>query len=79
MMFIDHSQRQIADVLHLLVQEDSLPLLVHCAYGKDRTGIIVALVLSVLEVEEDKIIEDYHASEVFHNIGPFQFIMAHPH
>lgn len=33
--------------------------LVHCAAGKDRTGVITAVVLLVAGVEDDLIIEDY--------------------
>ena len=36
--------------------------LVHCAAGKDRTGTIVALALSVADAERQAIIEDYVAS-----------------
>ena len=36
--------------------------LVHCAAGKDRTGVVVALALSVAQVRRDAIIEDYTAS-----------------
>jgi hypothetical protein len=31
----------------------------HCAAGKDRTGVVAALLLSVLGVSEDDIVEDY--------------------
>lgn len=36
--------------------------LVHCAAGKDRTGVVVALALSVVGVERDVVIEDYVAT-----------------
>jgi protein tyrosine/serine phosphatase len=36
--------------------------LVHCAAGKDRTGTVVALALSVADVERQAIVEDYAAS-----------------
>ena len=36
--------------------------LVHCAAGKDRTGTIVALALSIAGAERDAIIADYAAS-----------------
>jgi protein-tyrosine phosphatase len=36
--------------------------LVHCAAGKDRTGTLVALALSVAEAERQAIIDDYAAS-----------------
>ncbi len=35
------------------------PALFHCAAGKDRTGLISAVVLGLLEVEEAHIVEDY--------------------
>jgi protein-tyrosine phosphatase len=35
------------------------PTLVHCAAGKDRTGISVALVLRLLGVKRDDVIADY--------------------
>jgi protein tyrosine/serine phosphatase len=36
--------------------------LVHCAAGKDRTGTIVALALSVADADRQAIIDDYAAS-----------------
>jgi protein-tyrosine phosphatase len=38
------------------------PTVIHCASGRDRTGIVVALLLSLLGVEEDLIREDYAMS-----------------
>lgn len=36
--------------------------IVHCAAGKDRTGVVVALALSVAGVPRDEIIADYEAT-----------------
>jgi len=36
--------------------------IVHCAAGKDRTGVICALALSVADVEPDAIVADYVAT-----------------
>lgn len=41
------------------VAETEGPLLVHCAAGKDRTGIICALTHHVAGVHDDDVIEDY--------------------
>lgn len=38
---------------------DETPLLVHCAAGKDRTGVFCALVLRALDVDDAHIIHDY--------------------
>jgi protein-tyrosine phosphatase len=37
--------------------------IVHCAAGKDRTGVIVALALAVAGVEQEAIVADYAASD----------------
>lgn len=36
--------------------------MVHCAAGKDRTGVVVALALSVVGVRRDTVIDDYTAT-----------------
>ncbi|MBC7984468.1 MAG: tyrosine-protein phosphatase, partial [Candidatus Obscuribacterales bacterium] len=38
---------------------NDLPMIVHCAAGKDRTGIAIALLLAALGVPKDLIINDY--------------------
>ncbi|MFJ9412738.1 MULTISPECIES: tyrosine-protein phosphatase [unclassified Streptomyces] len=49
----DHSR-----VLHALA-EDSVPALMHCAAGKDRAGLSVAVTLLAVGVEPDAIEADY--------------------
>ncbi|MFG3497493.1 tyrosine-protein phosphatase [Streptomyces sp. NPDC047928] len=49
----EHSQ-----VLHALA-EDSVPALMHCAAGKDRAGLSIAVALLAVGVERDAIEEDY--------------------
>jgi len=36
-----------------------LPLIVHCAAGKDRTGVAIAVLMKVLGVDESTIMQDY--------------------
>ncbi|GAA0662042.1 tyrosine-protein phosphatase [Streptomyces thermocarboxydovorans] len=52
-------------VLHSLA-EDSVPALMHCAAGKDRAGLSVAVTLLALGVERDAIYEDYLKSNAKH-------------
>jgi protein tyrosine/serine phosphatase len=37
--------------------------IVHCAAGKDRTGVIVALALTLAGVEQDTVVADYAATD----------------
>lgn len=39
------------------------PALVHCAYGKDRTGLIVAMVQALVGVRDDDIVAEYALSD----------------
>lgn len=49
----------IVAVLEELAKPGTLPALVHCLVGKDRTGLTVALLLDLLGVDRATIIEDY--------------------
>ena len=52
----------IAEAIRALCAADALPALVHCSAGKDRTGIVSALVLAVLGVPDEVIAADYALS-----------------
>lgn len=54
----------IASALHILAEPDAVPLVFHCAAGKDRTGVVAAIVLSVLGVSDDDIATDYSLSRL---------------
>ncbi|MET8770693.1 tyrosine-protein phosphatase [Streptomyces sp. NPDC004658] len=54
-----------ARVLHALA-DDSVPALMHCAAGKDRAGISMAVTLLALGVERDAIVADYLESGAAH-------------
>ena len=49
----------VASALKVLADPGSGPTLVHCAAGKDRTGVIVALALSLAGVTRDAVVADY--------------------
>ncbi len=45
--------------LFATIAEARGPILVHCSGGRDRTGIVSALMLSLADVEHDAIADDY--------------------
>ena len=49
----------LARVFELLAADDALPAVFHCTSGKDRTGIVAALLLDLLGVDDDVIADDY--------------------
>ncbi|MGW1025753.1 tyrosine-protein phosphatase [Streptomyces sp. NPDC002577] len=52
-------------VLHALA-DDSVPALMHCAAGKDRAGLSIAITLLAVGVERDAIETDYLQSNAAH-------------
>lgn len=60
---LDYSKREIKEVFDVLADEQSYPILVHCTQGKDRTGLIILLVLLLCGTDVDAIRQDYVMSE----------------
>jgi Tyrosine phosphatase family len=44
----------------LAAVEEGEPLMFYCKAGKDRTGLLAMLILSVCRVPDDEIVADYH-------------------
>jgi protein-tyrosine phosphatase len=45
------------------IADGRTPLLIHCAAGKDRTGVAIAILLDLLGVRRQDTLEDYEISE----------------
>ncbi|KAF2684975.1 hypothetical protein K458DRAFT_417816 [Lentithecium fluviatile CBS 122367] len=60
---LDVCTKEVKQIFDVLADEANWPTLVHCTQGKDRTGLIVMLLLFLLEVEMDAIEKDYLLSE----------------
>lgn len=61
---IDNAGATFASAIGALVEEGQLPALIHCTAGKDRTGLMVALVLDLLGVSREVIVNDYAYTQV---------------
>jgi protein tyrosine/serine phosphatase len=59
---IDDRGAAIAEAVGRLSADGALPGLIHCSAGKDRTGVVVALVLDVIGVPDEIIAADYAMS-----------------
>ncbi|TFZ02724.1 tyrosine-protein phosphatase [Ramlibacter henchirensis] len=57
--FARNAHAQLAMLFEHVLSRAGRPLLVHCAHGKDRTGFMVAMLLSALGVQRAAIMEDY--------------------
>lgn len=45
--------------MRVFAKHRTLPALVHCAHGKDRTGVVIMLLLMACDVPHEAIVQDY--------------------
>jgi protein-tyrosine phosphatase len=56
---VDRGADRMGETLRLLADPANLPLVLHCTGGKDRTGVVSALILHICGVAERQIVNDY--------------------
>lgn len=64
-MIINTQQVHIARVLHTIANAKDGVIMYNCFFGKDRTGILTMLLLSIAGVAEDDIIADYQQTYTY--------------
>jgi protein-tyrosine phosphatase len=64
------NQSAIRGFFGMLADGGSYPLMYHCSAGKDRTGILTALLLDALGTPRDVIMGDYMMSQQYEQVEP---------
>ncbi|HBP37599.1 MAG TPA: hypothetical protein DD640_02445 [Clostridiales bacterium] len=63
---LDHARDSLGQVFRLLAEvRDNGACLFHCSHGKDRTGLVAALLLMLAGVSDPDIVEDYQISSAY--------------
>jgi protein tyrosine/serine phosphatase len=62
LVMLAEGEEALGRALRVIADPDRLPAAFHCAAGKDRTGVLAALVLSLVGVDDDTIAADYGLS-----------------
>jgi protein-tyrosine phosphatase len=57
-----HAGPEIGELFTTLAN-DGAPAMFHCTVGKDRTGVVAAVLLTLLGVERDIVLDDFELSE----------------
>ena len=63
LQYLDVGAPAFVSVFEEMAKEENYPLVFNCFLGKDRTGVVAALVLSCLGVQRTRVIEDYAVSD----------------
>lgn len=64
-MIINTQQEHIAKVLHTIAHAKDGVIMYNCFFGKDRTGILTMLLLSIAGVSHEDIIADYQQTYTY--------------
>lgn len=59
---LDLSAHTMGDIIEQLAERESLPAIFFCMAGKDRTGFVAAVLLSLLGVSDEDIADDFALS-----------------
>ena len=51
--------QSLVKALQIIAKQENLPLVFHCNAGKDRSGVLAAIILGALGVADNDIIQDY--------------------
>lgn len=62
MHFAKVGGERFADSVRLMADESNYPVLINCVAGKDRTGLLVGMVMDVLGVADEAIASEYERS-----------------
>ena len=54
--------KRLVDALEVIAERDNHPLVFHCSAGKDRTGVLAAMVLTAMGIVDEDVVEDYTLS-----------------
>ncbi len=69
LQMLDEGAPVIREVLEHLADGNAGATVFHCTGGKDRTGVLAAVLLRTLGVDDETIVEDYAVSERY--LAPF--------
>jgi hypothetical protein len=59
----------MAQIFHAFGDESAYPIYFHCTYGRDRTGVVAALLLLALGATRETVMEEYMLSQP--NVGAY--------
>jgi protein-tyrosine phosphatase len=64
-MIVDNYKENIAKILNVIAEAKEGIILYNCFFGKDRTGILTMLLLSIAGVSKEDIIADYQQTYTY--------------
>ncbi|WP_080872988.1 tyrosine-protein phosphatase [Oceanobacillus timonensis] len=67
-LMLESSKVKFKEIMDIFLEKRGEPVLFHCRVGKDRTGVLAALLLDLAGVPRDVIVQDYALTSVYKEI-----------
>lgn len=77
MAMLRNAGPQIGAIMFTLADPTRTPMMFHCTAGKDRTGLVAALILELLGVGRDDVLDDYELSAALHRPSDIRSMLDH--
>jgi protein-tyrosine phosphatase len=61
-----HAARELGGIVFTLADPARTPMMFHCTAGKDRTGVVAAVILEVLGVDRESVLDDFELTARYH-------------
>ncbi len=61
--YLDIGGQRLAQGFQMFAEEANYPILVHCTAGKDRTGVLLGMLMDVLGADDEDIANEYGLSD----------------
>jgi protein-tyrosine phosphatase len=74
---VEDGAAELREALEVVAEADG-PLVFHCASGKDRTGLLATLLLTLLGVDDEQIVADFALTELATERLVADWRAAHP-
>lgn len=71
----EKNKQNIARIFSILSDKKNYNVIIHCFAGRDRTGVISAIILKLMNVPDELIIQDYLASDEFTAMEDIIFVL----
>lgn len=60
-----HAGAEIGRLLEGIAARDAVPAVFHCTAGKDRTGVVAALILRAVGVDRETVLDDFELTNLY--------------
>ena len=65
MEMVHNNTKQLIRIFDVLLEENNYPAIIYCNWGKDKTSLVIALLLSALDIPYEQILRDYMLSNTY--------------